>query len=224
MKFIPAVSIKGGHVAIAQGGTYRFLRNDDGLFRSPVNLIREMNFPGEEIFILDIDGLERNSPDLETVKRIAAHRDTWLDAGTPDSESMMDLFVSDATKVVLSTLTLTSLGELRKSLEMSDNIIFSVAYDSGVVSPDPRLSGMGLGALIRELGDLSSLRAGMLFDLGSLRDGKPVATEPVSALAGFFEELYVSGYATAQDAEALGQAGAAGLIVDFRRLGELTHE
>ncbi|MDD4307665.1 MAG: HisA/HisF-related TIM barrel protein [Thermoplasmata archaeon] len=224
MKLIPAVSIMDGRVVVADGGTYQYVRNAEGQYRSPVNLIRETALPGEEMFILDIDGLERNSPNLDMVKKLAAQRSIWLDAGTPDSDSMMDLFVSDVSRVVLSTLTLDSLDELTSALEISDNVIFSVAYDSGVLSPNPSISGMGLHELLAKLKGLTNLKAAMLFDLGSLRDKKPIDRNAIAEVAGHFDELYVSGWFEPQELDNLSSAGVSGYIVDFRKLEGMQNE
>lgn len=224
MKLIPAVSIKDGRVVVADGGTYQYVRNAEGQYRSPVNLVRESALPGEEMFILDIDGLERNSPNLDTVKKLAAYRSIWLDAGTPDSDSMMDLFVSDVSRVVLSTLTLDSLDELTSALDISDNIIFSIAYDSGILSPNPSISGMGIPELMGKLKVLTNLKAALLFDLGSLRDKKPIDRNVITEMASHFGELYVSGWFEPQDLENLGSIGVSGCIVDFRKLEGMQNE
>ncbi len=220
MKLIPAMSIRGGHVAVAEAGRYSYLRNDDGQFRTPANVLKDLNLPGEEMFILDIDGLERNSPNLATVKRMSSLRDIWLDAGTRDSGSMMDLFVSDVSKVVLGTLSLTSLDELFAACEISEDILFSAAWDRGIVSRDPRISGMGMEALVAELGGKALPGQAVFFDLGGLRDRTPPDLDTVMKLASRFDEVYICGRVAGDDMEKYEAAGVGGLIVDYRELGE----
>ena len=224
MKLIPAISIKDGHVAMVENGQYTYLKNSDGQFRSPVNLVRELELLVGEVFILDIDGLEKNSPDLDTVKRIAAYRDVWLDAGTIDAESMMDLFVSDASRVVMGTLTLESLDELRKGLEISENIIFSIAYDKGIVSPDPQVSGMDIDNFLKRISEFPGLKTGMLFDLGGLRDRTPPDPNIISKIGGHFEEFYVSGHMPDANVDTLKDSGVSGLIIDFRTMEARLHD
>ncbi len=216
MKLIPAMSIMRGHVAVAEGRHYSEMRNEAGQFRNPVNVLKDI--PGDEAFILDIDGIEGRMPDLGTVKRIAAHREVWLDAGASDADSMMDLFVSGASKVVLGTLSLESLDELSEALDISEDIILSVCCDRGIVSPDSRYSGMSVADFMAGLGDMPGLKSVLLFDVGGLRDCKPPDLEAVKALAGRFGEVFVSGHIDAGDMKTLEEAGAAGLIVDFRKM------
>ena len=218
MKLIPAISIKDGRVAVADNGAYRYLKNAAGQYRSPVNLLREMDFPGEEVFVLDIDGLERNTPDLALVKRMAAHEDVWLDAGAGDADSMMDLFVSDATKVVMGTICMGSLEELGRALDISDNVIFSMGYDGGIISPDQRISGIGLEQMARELEGVGDVKAAMLFDLGGIKNRRGVDVGAIASIIGRFEEFYVSGHVSEEDIGALEAAGVHGIIMDFRTL------
>jgi len=219
MKLIPAMSIKGGHVAIVDGKCYTDLRNDEGLFRNPVNVLKDV--PGEEAFILDIDGIEGRMPDLRTVKRIAAHKDVWLDAGARDADSMMDLFVSGAVRVVLGTLSLESLADLQAALDISENIVLSLYYDRGIVSPNPKLNKMSLDGFITELADIRNLNSALLFDVGGLKDCMPPDPSAVEKLTAAFGEVYVSGHIDWEHMKNLEGAGVSGLIVDFRKLGDL---
>jgi uncharacterized protein related to proFAR isomerase len=217
MKIIPAMSIKEGRVAVASGRNYTYLTNANGLFRSPVNVLKEAELPGEEIFILDIDGLEGRMPNLKTVGRISAHREVWLEAGTSDADSMMDLFVAGVSKVAMGTLSLASLDELAAALEISEDVIFSVAYDGGVVSGIPGIGGAGIDALLSETKELNPGPA-IFFDLGGLRDSTPPDADVVAKLAGRFGQVFVCGHFGEGDIERMRQAGAAGAIVDFRKL------
>ncbi|MFO7618355.1 MAG: HisA/HisF-related TIM barrel protein [Thermoplasmata archaeon] len=224
MKIIPAVSIKHGRVVVVENGKYAYLKGRDGQYQSPVQLVKELDTPGDEIFVLDIDGLERNSPDLDTVKRMAAYRDVWLDAGAEDADSMMDLFISDASRVVMGTICMRSLDELGKALDISENVIFSMGYDSGIVSPNAGIAGMGLERLMSEIEDMHSLRTGLFFDLGGIRDGKAPGIPAMPGIAERFQEFYVSGHITDADLEGLEKAGATGVIMDFRNVGGVAVE
>ncbi len=224
MKIIPAMSIKHSRVAVVEGNQYRFLRNSEGQYPDPINLVKEQNFHGEEVFILDIDGLERNAPDLGTVKSIASFKDVWLDAGIEDANSMMDAFVSDASKVVMGTICMRSLDELRHALEISDNVIFSIGYDGGVVSPDRKISGVGLDELLAGLKDVPDLKTGLFFDLGGIRDGRAPDMELIARMMPCFSEVFVSGHLVKKDIAKLEGIGVAGVIEDFRKMGELRDE
>jgi len=131
--------------------------------------------------------------------------------------------VSDASKVVMGTLSLRSLDELAEALEMSENVIFSVAYDGTVMSPDPGVSGIGLDELLRRVSGMN-VREAMLFDLGSIRNKRSVDLDAVSRMASKFQSFYVSGHITATDLKPLEDAGAAGAVIDFRTLEGISRD
>ncbi len=216
MKIIPAISIMHKHVAVVERGRYEYLRTQDGLFRSPVNVVQELS--GDEIFILDIDGLERSSPNTGTIKKIAAYKDTWLDAGTQDIDDMMDLFVNDAEYVVMGTKSLHSLDVLEEAAELSDKIIFSIDYDDGIISPDEKISIMNIDQLAEIVKNFKGLDTVIFMDLGSHRNKTPVDLSIISKLTKLFKNVYVSAHVIPDDYSYLEEAGVAGIIRDFRTL------
>ncbi|MCK5024534.1 MAG: hypothetical protein KAR56_02845 [Thermoplasmata archaeon] len=217
MKFIPAISIMHNHIAVVEHGMYQYLRTGNGLFRSPVNVIQEL--PGEEIFIFDIDGLERSSPNLGTIKKIAAYKDIWLDAGTQDIDDMMDLFVNDAEYVVIGTKSIRSLDELEEAAELSDKIIFSIDYDSGIISPDKNISDMDVDSLAEIVKDFKGLDTIIFMDLGSHRNKTPVDLNILTSLTELFKNVNVSAHVIPDDYPFLEEISVAGLIRDFRNMG-----
>ena len=216
MKIIPAISIMHKHIAVVEGGSYQYLRTQDGLLRSPVNVVQELS--GEEIFILDIDGLERSSPNLGTIKKIAAYKEVWLDAGTEDVNDMMDLFINDAEYVVIGTKSLHNLDELEEAAELSDKVIFSIDYDDGIISPDVSIYDMNIDTLAEAVSNFKDLHTIIFMDLGSHRNKTPVDLNIISKLTKLFKNVYVSAHVIPDDYSFLEEAGVAGLIRDFRTL------
>ena len=219
MKFIPAISIMHNHIAVVEHGRYEYLRTENGLLRSPVNVVQEL--PGDEVFIFDIDGLERSSPNMGTIKKIAAYKDTWLDAGTQDIDDMMDLFVNDAEYVVMGTKSLRSLDELEEAAELSDKIIFSIDYDDGIISPDENISNMNIEQLAEIVNNFKGLDTVIFMDLGSHRNKTPVDLNIISSLTKFFKNVHVSAHVIPDDYSYLEEAGVAGLIRDFRSIEKI---
>lgn len=216
MKIIPAISIMHKHIAVVERGRYEYLRTQDGLLRSPVNVVQEL--PGDEIFILDIDGLERSSPNVGTIKKIAAYKDTWLDAGTQDVHDMMDLFVNDAEYVVIGTKSLHNLDELEEAAELSDKIIFSIDYDDGIISPDENISNMKIDQLAETVKKFKGLDTIIFMDLGSHRNKTPVDLNIIGSLTKLFKNVHVSAHVIPDDYPFLEEVGVAGIIRDFRSI------
>ena len=216
MKLIPAMTIMHRKIAIVEDGKYEYLRNNGGQFRSPSNLVQELD--SDEIFILDIDGLERSSPNLSTIKKIAAYKDVWLDAGAQDIEDMMDHFVSDAAQVVFGTKSLRNLRELEEAAELSEKIIFSIDYHGKIISPDREIADMSIEQLVDAVKDFEGLNTAILMDLGSHRDKTPIDLNHITSMVGAFSEVYVSAHVIPEDYQALEDAGVSGIIRDFRTI------
>ncbi|MCK5309457.1 MAG: hypothetical protein KAJ64_02310 [Thermoplasmata archaeon] len=219
MKLIPAMTILHRRVAIVENGRYEYLQNPEGQFRSPTKLAQE--FDSNEIFILDIDGLERSSPNLGTIRKIAAYKDIWLDAGTQDVEDMMDLFVSDASQVIFGTKSLRNIRELEEAAELSEKIILSIDYHGKIISPDREISGMSIDQLVDAVKDFEGLGTAILMDLGSQKDKTPVDMGHITSLVNAFSEVYVSAHVIPEDFSNLEDAGIKGIIWDFRTIGEV---
>ena len=217
MKLIPAMSIMQKRIAIVENGKYEYLQNSEGQFRSPTKVAQELE--SDEIFILDIDGLERSSPNLGTIKKIAAYKDVWLDAGTQDIEDMMDLFVNDASEVVFGTKSLRNLKELEDAAEMSEKIIFSIDYHGIIISPDHEIADMNVDQLVDAVKDFKELDTAIFMDLGSHQNKTPVDLNHIASMVGAFSNVYVSAHVIPEDYQALEDAGVTGLIMDFRTVG-----
>lgn len=216
MKFIPAITIYHGRIAVVEGGTYEFLRTEDGRFRNPVNVVQELS--GDEIFVLDIDGLERSSPNLGTIKRIGAYKDVWLDAGAQDVDDMMDLFVNDADYVVMGTKSIRNMNMLKQALEISDRIIFSVDWDGGIISPDDEIMRMDIRRLAETVSGFGEADSVIFMDLGSHRDRTPVDLGIIGMLKDYFDNVHVSAHVIPEDYGNLEDIGISGIIRDFRKM------
>ena len=216
MKLIPAMTILHRRVAIVENGRYEYLQNSEGQFRSPTKLVQE--FDSNEVFVLDIDGLERSSPNLSTIRKIAAYKDIWLDAGTQDVEDMMDLFVSDASQVIFGTKSLRNISELEEATELSEKIILSIDYHDKIISPDREISGMSVDKLVNAVKDFQGLNTAILMDLGSQKDKTPVDMGHIANMVNGFSEVYVSAHVIPEDFSNLEDAGVKGIIWDFRTI------
>ncbi len=217
MKHIPAMTIMHRKVAIVENGKYEYLQSSEGKFRNPTKIVQKLD--SDEIFILDIDGLERSSPNLTTIKKMAAFKDIWLDAGAQDIEDMMDHFVSDASEVIFGTKSLRNLKELEDAAEMSEKIIFSIDYHDKIISRDKKIADMSIDQLVNAVKDFQSLDTIILMDLGSHKDKTPVNIDHINSMTSVFSNVYVSAHVIPEDFQALEDAGVKGIIRDFRTIG-----
>lgn len=103
------------------------------------------------VYVADVDGLERNKPQLDVVQELCDEIPTLYEGGVRYGSNVIDLLVTGAEKAVIGTATLTSLEELRGAFKLSDNIIFKVDFRDGIVSFDPHIAGRSFLALARDV-------------------------------------------------------------------------
>jgi uncharacterized protein related to proFAR isomerase len=212
MRVIPAVSISQGGVLVVDEGEYRFLKGKEG---KPVELAKELRFSHEIVFILDIDGIERNSPDLNLIRRMSGLVELWVDAGTLTSNGAMDMLVAGASKVVMGTKSILGMVHLGRAVELSENIIFSVDYDRGVLAAEPAMAEMATELLLNSALEMN-VRTALLFDLGGVRDRSQPPLDILRAMVRKFDEVYVAGFVKHETLGSLGGLGLAGVVMDFR--------
>ena len=109
----------------------------------------------ERAFVSDVDGLEKNKPQLDVVQEFCDEIPTMYEGGVRFGSNVIDMLVTGAEKAVIGTATLASLEELRGAFKLSDNIIFKVDYRDGIVSFDPKIAGqdfLALARVVREIG------------------------------------------------------------------------
>ncbi len=162
------------------------------------------------LYVVDLDGIEDNRPQLDFLQEIAREADVWIDAGPRTADQAIDILITGGRRAVLSTAYLRSEDELRKAWALSPDLAVEVEVrDSGVVAAEPAWTGRPvpeIAAAVRAVGveqvvvsyrerdtDWSSVR--------SVADGGP------TWVGGTFER---------SQASALGPTGAAGAIFHVR--------
>ena len=100
-------------------------------------------------YVADIDGLEKNRPQLDVVQELCDEIPTLYEGGVRFGSNVIDMLVTGAEKAVVGTATLTSIEELRGAFKLSDNIVLKADFRDGIVSFDPQIAGRGLLALAR---------------------------------------------------------------------------
>ena len=108
----------------------------------------------ESVYVADVDGLDKNKPQLDVVQELCDEIPTFYEGGMRFGSNVIDLLITGAEKAVVGTATLTSLEELRGAFKLSDNIIFKVDFRDGILSFDPRIAGRDFLALARDVREI----------------------------------------------------------------------
>jgi len=108
----------------------------------------------KRVYVTDIDGVERNKPQLDVVQELCDELPTLYEGGVRFASNVIDMLITGADKAVVGSATLVSLEELRGAFKLSDNIIFKADYRDGIVSFDPQIAGRAFLPLAKDIVDI----------------------------------------------------------------------
>jgi uncharacterized protein related to proFAR isomerase len=123
------------------------------------------------VYVADIDGIDKNKPQLDVVQELCDEVPTLYEGGVRFGSNVIDLLITGAEKAVIGTATLTSLEELRGAFKLSDNIILKVDFRDGIVSFDPQIAGRDFLALARDVREIGVDNLIVPADLASVAVG-----------------------------------------------------
>lgn len=79
----------------------------------------------KDIYFLDVDGIEKNKPNLCTYQKIAEKRNIWVDAGPRVLGDVVDLLMAGANKITIRP-HLFPIEEIPSIKDVTENMIYSV--------------------------------------------------------------------------------------------------
>jgi HisA/HisF family protein len=218
MRIVPVLDLQSGLVVHARRGDragYAPLRSPLVHGAEPVAVARALctHAGSDRLYVADLDAIAGAPADVETLHRLAAVAELWVDAGATTAARAAALARAGVARNVIGTESLSDAGP-----DAGDGpaLVLSVDLRDGVlISPRPQLAGRGPEAavgLVRELG----ARELLVIDLARVgsRAGPPL--EAVATLAAALPgvEVYAGGGVRDDgDLAALARAGAAGALV-----------
>ncbi len=189
-------------------------RSPDGSAPDVLDVTERLGNEFGRLFVVDLDGVERNRPQLDYLQEIARDGEIWVDAGVRSAEEAIDVLVAGAYRAVLSTTRLPDLREARRAWRMSTEVAFELEVRGRAVSGSEAWQGRAPEEVAQEL------RALGVEDLILSFREEAVDWALVATLAPP-SPLWVGGTFEASEAARLRPAGAAGGIFHLdERLGE----
>ncbi len=140
MNVMPSLSFKDNRLVVVNDGSYETVSHS-GVEITLREAFEELS-DYEKIYFLDLDGIKSNRPQTEVIRKASTMKRVWADIGARTAEGITDAFIAGADKAVLSTKTISSLNEVERSIELSDELVLCVDYDNGIVSPSERIRKM----------------------------------------------------------------------------------
>jgi len=169
MEIIPSITVKGDSPVIVEDERYVPF-SEEGEVVSMWDLMGELG-DYDKIYLLDLNGIERNRPNFDMIQKISARKDIWADLGARSAETITDTFIAGADMAVVSTRTMSSMDLLEDALELSRNIIFTIVVGEGVLSMSKEIKKSSVKDLMSDAVDQGADKV-MIIDLsqGGFKD------------------------------------------------------
>jgi phosphoribosylformimino-5-aminoimidazole carboxamide ribotide isomerase len=223
MRVIPVIDLKGGvavHAVRGDRARYRPVQGRIADGSDPVRLARAVRdgFGLDELYVADLDAIVDGTRSADLVAALAQEARVMVDAGTAEATTISHLLELGVTRVVIGTETLPgdeAFRRLRSELPEAPLVLSLDLRGGALISPDPRLSGMGAADALARLADAGA-REVIVLDLLRVGSGEGPDLTSISELHARFPDLELlagGGVRNAADLGALADAGAAGALI-----------
>ncbi len=226
MQIIPVLDLMKGLVVHGVKGEreqYQPVKSLLTASANPLEIANALHMETEchSLYIADLDAIQGTGTNKTVIKEIASQLDIklWVDAGTADLESVIQLFETGADVVIIGSETLTSLQQLRSIYDLipREKILFSLDISKDLVlSRSTTLQGItplkALRILTRETGGNRFIL--LTLDAVGTANGPDVSLLE-NAKCEFPSATFIAGggVKTAADLNALSGVGANGVLV-----------
>lgn len=131
-------------------GGYSLARDREGKPFDILDVSDQLAEKYGRLYLVDLDGRERDQPQLDYLQEISRNAEVWVDSGVRTSDQAIDVVVAGAFRTVLSTAQLRAEGELDQAWKLSPEIAFEVAMGpAGVVAASPEYAGRSPASLVQ---------------------------------------------------------------------------
>lgn len=230
MRVIPVIDLKGGtavHAVRGERDRYQPLRSVLVQGAEPLAVARAIRdrLGLDELYLADLDAIERGSAPHPAVAAIAREMSVMLDAGVGDAQRAQAMLDPGLGAAVIGTETLTSagaLGEICAALGGRRVILSLDLRDGLVASRAPQLQGKAPAAALQQLRaallaeSSEPVREVIVLELSRVGSGAGPDLALIAELHRRFPELELlagGGVRSVGDLRALQAHGAAGALV-----------
>jgi len=218
IKLMPAMSIKSGDVVVVnEQGDYEVLEDGAGKPLDPVDLSAVLLKSYPSLYIIDIDGLERNKPQYDVLKDICELGEVWVDGGVRFADALIDIIMAGASYGVMTTKAMASMKDLQEAVTMSEQVVLGIYWSDGVLSSERKIAEMGYKELMKQASDLGVGEI-VFADLGRMPGDRWDETLLYGLARASKAKVYVGGGVREADAARLGAMGLAGAILDLKEI------
>jgi len=136
---MPCLLLRRGQVCLPGPDGPVTARGPEGQAFDPFDVVDRLaaNYP--MVYIVDLDAIEREDPQLDYLQEIAREVSFWVDGGVRTAEQAIDILITGARRAVLSSAYLRGPRQLKRAWRLSEELVFEMELDrSGqLVLADP---------------------------------------------------------------------------------------
>ncbi len=153
---VPCLLLRGGQVLLPGEEGPTVARTATGTLFDPFDVVDRLAESSPLLYVVDLDGIERGDPQLDYLQEISRDVSIWVDAGVRSAEQAIDVLVTGARRVVLSSAHLNGPRELRRTWRLSTEVVFELELVGAKLAPAHEGWGtedpVALAATVRDVG------------------------------------------------------------------------
>lgn len=215
IQIIPVLDLMSGMAVSGKSGhreTYKPLKSVYSFSPDPVEIASALKRSGaHQIYIADLDAIEKKGSNLELVRKINHILPVMLDWGVKDLLSF-EFALEFASKIIVATETLKSLDDLQAIFDKfpEDRIVVSVDIKNGkLLSPEMDMSLDSFKEHLRELNPSQII----LLDISKVGTHEGFNISLIDEFADFKDSLILGGGIIPSEIKSLDEKGIKRVLV-----------
>jgi hypothetical protein len=129
-RMVPALMIKRGRAVTPGPDGPQNLEDPNGHPVDLLDLADALIAEHGRLYVIDLDGIDRDSPQLDYLQEMSRDGELWVDAGIRTADQAIDVLIAGASRAVLSSSALDSPEEVARAWALSPDVVFELDASS----------------------------------------------------------------------------------------------
>jgi Histidine biosynthesis protein len=153
---MPCLLLRKGQVCLPGPDGPEPANSPSGTPFDPFDVVDRLAKEYSMLYVVDLDGIEHQEPQLDYLQEISRDMTLWVDGGVRTSDQAIDILVAGARRAVLSSAYLQGPRQLKRAWRLSTEIVFEIEFESGHLALADTTWGtddpLELARIVREVG------------------------------------------------------------------------
>jgi len=154
---MPCLLLRKGEVCLPGPDGPAAAHAPDGRLFDPFDVVDRLAKDYSMLYVVDLDGLEHQEPQLDYLQEISRDMTMWVDGGVRTADQAIDILVAGARRAVLSSAYLHGPRQLKRAWRLSTELVFEMEFEAAgrLALADPAWGTedpLELARLVREAG------------------------------------------------------------------------